>query len=126
MNNFNFSKEKAMNNYMKLKNYVELTKIMVNQYYKMKTEFNNTTKEYIQKITQLSTNYSQIISNYKTKLEFSGGEMNELLQLLEKIKSILISHSDKLQSFIKESQEEENKNKINQEILSNFEKICRF
>ena len=112
-----------MNNYMKLKNYVELTKIMVNQYYKMKTEFNNTTKEYIQKITQLSTNYSQIISNYKTKLEFSGGEMNELLQLLEKIKSILISHSDKLQSFIKESQEEENKNKINQEILSNFEKI---
>lgn len=112
-----------MNNYMKLKNYVELTKIMVNQYYKMKTEFNNTTKEYIQKITQLSTNYSQIISNYKTKLEYSGGEMNELLQLLEKIKSILISHSDKLQSFIKESQEEENKNKINQEILSNFEKI---
>ena len=108
---------------MKLKSYCELTKEMVNNYIQIKKEYNNITKEYIQKLSQLSSNYSKIIAHYKSILEFSGGELEDLLQSIGRIHSIILSQAEKLQSFINGCQAEEEKNKINQEKYNNFEKL---
>ena len=123
MSNFKVELNFAFKNYFTLKSYCELTKTMVNDYNQMKKEYNQITKEYIQKINQLGLNYSKTISHYKSTLVFSGGELNELIQLFEKIDSMIISQADKLQTFLKGCQAEEAKNKINQENYSNFEKI---
>ena len=123
MSNFNLSLNKSFKNYMKLKSYCELTKEMVNNYNQIKKEYNNITKEYIQKLSQLSSNYSKIIAHYKSILEFSGGELEDLLQSIGRINSIILSQAVKLQSFINGCQAEEEKNKINQEKYNNFEKL---
>ena len=123
MSNFSIEIKIAFKNYITLKSYCELTKTMLNDYNQMKNNYNNITKDYIQKITQLGSNYSKAISHYKSMLELSGGELNELIQLFEKIESMINSQADKLQSFLKGCQVEEAKNKINQEIRNNFEKF---
>ena len=122
MNNFNVSLNKSFKNYLKLKSYCEITQEMVNDYNQMKIEYNNITKDYIQKITQLSSNYSKIISHYKSILQFSNGLLNDLLQLLERIKSIILSQAAKFQTFINGCEAEEEKNKMNPEQLNSFEK----
>ena len=47
MKNFNLSVNAAVNNFLKFKSYIELTREMVNHYNQMKKEYNNITKEYI-------------------------------------------------------------------------------
>ena len=123
MNDFNISLNKAYKNYYKLKSYIELTKGMVNDYKRMKKEYNNISKEYIQKITQLNSNYSKTISNYKSTLEFSDGELDNLIKIFEKLNSIILSQGTKLQSFIERCDNEEKSNKIKLEKLNNYEKI---
>ena len=49
MNNFNVVLNKSFKNYMKTKSYCEITKDMINDYNQIKKEYNNATKEYIQK-----------------------------------------------------------------------------
>ena len=123
MNNFNLTLKKAYKNYLRLEGYGEITKKMVNDYYQMKKEYNNISKEYIQKLMLLNTNYTKTISHYKSTLEFSGNELQYLLILLEMINSIILSQAKKLQLFIDYCKVDEDKNQINQEKLNTFEKI---
>ena len=123
MNNFNLTLKKAYKNYLRLEGYGEITKQMVNDYYQMKKEYNNISKEYIQKLMLLNTNYTKTISHYKSTLEFSGNELQYLLILLEMINSIILSQAKKLQLFIDYCKVDEDKNQINQEKLNTFEKI---
>ena len=123
MNNFNVTLKKAYKNYLRLKGYGEITKQMVNDYYQMKKEYNNISKEYIQKLILLNTNYTKTISHYKSTLEFSGNELQYLLILLEMINSIILSQAKKLQLFIDYCKVDEDKNQINQEKINTFEKI---
>ena len=55
---------------------------------KMK-EYNNIIKEYIQKITQLSSNFSKKILRYISTLEFWDGQLKDLLLLFEKMELII-------------------------------------
>ena len=123
MNNFNLTLKKAYKNYLRLEGYGEITKQMVNDYYQMKKEYNNISKEYIQKLMLLNTNYTKTISHYKSTLEFSGNELQYLLILLEMINSIILSQAKKLQLFIDYCKVDEDKNQINQEKINTFEKI---
>ena len=123
MNNFNLTLKKAYKNYLRLEGYGEITKQMVNDYYQLKKEYNNISKEYIQKLMLLNTNYTKTISHYKSTLEFSGNELQYLLILLEMINSIILSQAKKLQLFIDYCKVDEDKNQINQEKLNTFEKI---
>ena len=123
MNDFSISLNKAYKNYHKLKSYIELTKGMINDYKRMKKEYNNISKEYIQKITQLNSNYSKTISNYKSTLEFSDGQLDNLIKLFEKLNSIILFQGTKLHSFIERCDNEEKNNKIKLEKLNNYEKI---
>ena len=123
MKNFNVTLKKAYKNYLRLKGYDEITKLMVNDYYQMKKEYNTISKEYIQKLTLLNSNYGKTISHYKSTLAFSGNELQYLLILLELFNSIILAQAKKLQSFIDYCKVDEEKNKINQEKLNTFEKI---
>ena len=123
MSNVKVSLNKSFKNYMKLNCYCDLTREMIMGYNQMKKEFNNVTKEYIQKIIQVSANFTKNISHYKSILQFSKGELQDLIQLFERIKSLILLQAEKLQSFINGCEAEESKNKINQEQFNNFEKI---
>ena len=123
MSNFSVSLNKTFKSYMKLNSYCDITREMVNGYNHMKKEFNNVTKEYIQKIIQVSANFTKSISYYKSILQFSKGELQDLIQLFERIKSLILLQAEKLQSFINGCEAEESKNKMNQELFNSFEKI---
>lgn len=123
MNNFNLTLKRAYKNYIRLKAYGEITKHMVNDYYQMKKEYNNISKEYIQKLLLLNSNYTKTISHYKSTLELSGNELQNLLLLLELINSIILTQAKKLQLFIGYCKVDEDQNKINHEKVNNLEKI---
>ena len=123
MNNYNLTLKRAYKNYIRLKAYGEITKHMVNDYYQMKKEYNNISKEYIQKLLLLNSNYTKTISHYKSTLELSGNELQNLLLLLELINSIILTQAKKLQLFIGYCKVDEDQNKINHEKVNNLEKI---
>ena len=86
-------------------------------------EYNNIIKEYIQKLTQLSSNFFKKYITIYINSRIFRWSIKRLLLLFEKMELIISFQSVKLQSLLNEFKTEEEKNKLNQEKLNNLEKL---
>ena len=122
MKNLNLSFKKAFKNHFKLENYTKLLNHILEDYNIMIKEFSLIAKDFIQKLTQLTQNYSKNISSYEDTLKYSDGTLQNIILLLKRIQSIFFMQTSNLQNFLDGYQKGE-KNKINGEKFSNLEKI---
>ena len=85
-------------------------------------EYLNYTKIFIEKITELTNNFSKAISGYEKTLKLSHGTLQEMILLLRRVQSIFYMQSINFQVFIDGYKKEEKKS-INEENFTNLEII---
>ena len=90
---------KTYKNFLRLKNYNELLNKMLSDYNSVISEYQSISNEYIVKLAQLSSKYTENISQYETTLIYSDGKLKELLKLFKRIPTIFSLQCSKLQSI---------------------------
>lgn len=123
MNNIYLSFKIAQKNFSKLNNYYKLIKDMHLNFNLIIKEYLNYTKIFVEKITELTNNFSKAISSYEQTLKLSHGTLQEVILLLRRVQSIFYMQSINFQVFIDGYQKEEKKD-INEENFSNLEIIA--
>ena len=96
---FQISLNKTFKNFICLKNYVELTNKMISDYNLAIAEYESISQDFIHKLTQLSSKFTETISQYEKTLIYSDGKLNDLLKLLHRIPSIFNLQCTKMQSI---------------------------
>ena len=109
MNNIYLSFKIAQKNFSKLNNYYKLIKDMHIHFNLIINEYLNYTKIFIEKITELTNNFSKAISGYEKTLKLSHGTLQEMILLLRRVQSIFFMQSINFQIFIDGYQKEEKK-----------------
>jgi hypothetical protein len=122
MNNIYLSFKIAQKNFSKLNNYYKLIKDMHLNFNLIIKEYLNYTKIFIEKITELTNNFSKAISGYEKTLKLSHGTLQEMILLLRRVQSIFYMQSINFQVFIDGYKKEEKKS-INEENFTNLELI---
>ena len=122
MNNIYLSFKIAQKNFSKLNNYYKLIKDMHLNFNLIIKEYLNYTKNFVEKITELTNNFSNAISSYEKTLKLSHGTLQEMILLLRRVQSIFFMQSINFQVFIDGYQKEEKKG-INEESFLNLEII---
>ena len=122
MNNIYLSFKIAQKNFLKLNNYYKLIKDMYLNFNLIIKEYLNHTKTFVEKITELTNNFSNAISSYEKTLKLSHGTLQEMILLLRRVQSIFFMQSINFQVFIDGYQKEEKKG-INEESFLNLEII---
>ena len=122
MNNIYLSFKIAQKNFSKLNNYYKLIKDMHLNFNLIIKEYLNYTKIFIEKITELTNNFSKAISGYEKTLKLSHGTLQEMILLLRRVQSIFYMQSINFQVFIDGYKKEEKKS-INEENFTNLEII---
>ena len=79
---------KSYKNFLRLKNYVQLTNQMLLDYNNTISEYESISDEYIQKLSNLSSKYKSCISQYEKTLAYSDAKIKELLKLFHRIPAI--------------------------------------
>lgn len=79
---------KSYKNFLRLKNYVQLTNQMLLDYNNTILEYESISDEYIQKLSNLSSKYKSYISQYEKTLAYSDAKIKELLKLFHRIPAI--------------------------------------
>ena len=79
---------KSYKNFLRLKNYVQLTNQMLLDYNNTISEYESISDEYIQKLSNLSSKYKSYISQYEKTLAYSDAKIKELLKLFHRIPAI--------------------------------------
>ena len=79
---------KSYKNFLRLKNYVQLTNQMLLDYNNTISEYESISDEYIQKLSNLSSKYKSYISQYEKTLAYSDSKIKELLKLFHRIPAI--------------------------------------
>ena len=122
MNNIYLSFKIAQKNFSKINNYYKLIKDIHHNFSLIIKEYLNYTKTFVEKITELTNNFSKVISSYEKTLKLSNGTLQEIILLLRRIQSIFFMQSINFQVFIDGYQKEEKKD-IHEEDFSNLEII---
>jgi len=122
MNNIYLSFKIAQKNFSKINNYYKLIKDIHHNFSLIIKEYLNYTKTFVEKITELTNNFSKVISSYEKTLKLSNGTLQEIILLLRRVQSIFFMQSINFQVFIDGYQKEEKKD-IHEEDFSNLEII---
>ena len=96
---FQLTLSKTFKNFLRIKNYVGLINKMLYDYNSIISEYESISSDYIQKLTNLSSKYSENISQYEKTLEYSDGKLKDLIKLFQRIPIIFNLQKAKLQSI---------------------------
>ena len=98
---------KISQNYLKIRNYIESTENMLLNHNKIILEYELISDEYIQKLSELSSNYAENFSKYEKNLINSDNKIKELFKIFSRIPAIFSLQIFKMKNFqkiIKESE----------------------
>ena len=92
---------RAYKNFLRLKNYIQLTNQMLLDYNHTISEYETITNEYIQKLSNLSSKYTSCISQYQKTLVYSDAKIKELLNLFHRIPEVFSLQISKMKIHLK-------------------------
>lgn len=90
---------RAYKNFLRLKNYIQLTNQMLLDYNHTISEYETITNEYIQKLSNLSSKYTSCISQYQKTLVYSDAKIKELLNLFHRIPEVFSLQISKMKNI---------------------------